>query len=109
MTLSHEPKLKFCLKKARRRGASKKLTKKKVRFEMPVQVTVAYWFPKRVYQIKQGVQSLMKKNVKRSTAGFDYESSAGASRDGADSLRLDSHFLGMGRAAKPSKNLRRPI
>ncbi|GFO44462.1 hypothetical protein PoB_007096700 [Plakobranchus ocellatus] len=76
---------------------------------MPVQAPVTYWFPKKVYHIKQGVQSLMGKTLKRSTAGFDYESNAGGSRDRAKSLRLDSHFLGMGRAAKPSKNLRRPI
>ncbi|GFO44468.1 hypothetical protein PoB_007097300 [Plakobranchus ocellatus] len=42
MTLNHAPKLKFCLKKARRRGASKKLAQKKVRFEMPVQAPEAY-------------------------------------------------------------------
>ncbi|GFO01820.1 hypothetical protein PoB_002832500 [Plakobranchus ocellatus] len=45
MTPSQEPKLGSCLKKkTRRRGSSKKLTKKKVRFEMPVQATVAYCF-----------------------------------------------------------------
>ncbi|GFO44460.1 urocanate hydratase [Plakobranchus ocellatus] len=64
MTLNHEPKLKSCLKKARRRGANKKLAKKKVRFEMPVQAPVAYWFLKKVYEIKRGVQSLMEKLTK---------------------------------------------
>ncbi|GFO44465.1 hypothetical protein PoB_007097000 [Plakobranchus ocellatus] len=59
MTLNHEPKLKSCLKKARRRGASKKLAKKKVLFEMPVQATVAYWFLKKVYEIKRGVHSII--------------------------------------------------
>ncbi|GFO44466.1 hypothetical protein PoB_007097100 [Plakobranchus ocellatus] len=91
MTPSHEPTLKSCLKKARRRGAKKKLAKKKVRFEVPVQAPVAYWFLKKVYEIKLGVRSLMEKKLKRSTAGLDYESSAGASRDRANGLRLDSY------------------
>ncbi|GFN78502.1 hypothetical protein PoB_000500800 [Plakobranchus ocellatus] len=60
---------------------------------MPVQATVAYWFFKKVYQIKRGVQSLMEKTLKRSTAGLDYDSNAGGSRDRAKRLRLDSFFF----------------
>ncbi|GFO44463.1 hypothetical protein PoB_007096800 [Plakobranchus ocellatus] len=92
MTLNHEPKLKSCLKEARRRGASKNLAKKKVRFEMPVQATMAYWFLKKVYEIKRGVQSIMEIILKRSTAGLHYESNAGGSRDRAKSLRLYSRI-----------------
>ncbi|GFO05168.1 hypothetical protein PoB_003167300 [Plakobranchus ocellatus] len=92
MTPSQEPQFKSCLKKARRRGAGKNLPKKKVRFQLPVQATVAYRCLKKVYEIKRGVQSFLEKVFKPWTAGRDYQSNAGGSRDRAKRLRVDSRF-----------------
>ncbi|GFO48848.1 hypothetical protein PoB_007535300 [Plakobranchus ocellatus] len=87
-----EPKLKSCLKKARRRGAGKNLPKKKVRFQLPIQATVAYWCLKKIYDVKRGVQSFLEKVFKPWTAGRDHQSKSRGSRDRAKRLRVDSRF-----------------
>ncbi|GFO30300.1 hypothetical protein PoB_005680500 [Plakobranchus ocellatus] len=102
MTPSQEPKLKSCLKKARRKGANKKRIEKTVRFDIPIKATITYWIFKRIHRIKRGMQSFLEKIFSTPETGLDDKGNTEGACDRAKHVPTTRFTFFQGKVGPPN-------